>query len=653
MKAFAVVLAVASVIFGQTVEDPYRWLENAASPKVQAWVARQNARAEAAIDGYSKNAQIAARIEALSRTGPQRFDPQLAGTTLLFMQETPPQPQPVLMAQAWPGGEPRVVADPSAYGPAVSIDFVWPSPSGRLAALATSAGGSEAATIRVVAVDGVRKYGEALGPAGGGTTAPAVAWDAGDGGFTYARLPSGGSQFGIRLYHHVLGTPQSADTLALGQISPIAEYRLLVSANARRAAALVQFGDGAPLRVYLREGDVWSQRVGPGAGIVSGVYAGRRLLVVATAGTPHGRIAVVGESGTLRTLVPEARDWAYHDVAPIAGGFLVTASWGTRWRVDRFDSDGGFVSALPLPAGGIGINGFASSAVQPRALIAYSGWTTPLRWGLYDANDGSLRTVWQLQPASGDYRNVAVRTIEAISRDGTAVPVTVLAMKQTKFDGNVPTILTGYGGFDLSTEPYFVGSTLAWLEMGGAYAVANVRGGGEFGETWHRQGMLLDKQNVFDDFYAAARALVAGGYTTTSRLAVAGGSNGGLLVGAAGIYDVLRHHLFANGAYNVSEYGSVDDPAQFRALYAYSPYHHVRPGVAYPAVLLLTSENDPRVAAWQSWKFGAALQAATSSARPVLVLTRSSGGHGHGASFAQRVGNTAVEYSFVAAQLGL
>ncbi len=193
-----------------------------------------------------------------------------------------------------------------------------------------------------------------------------------------------------------------------------------------------------------------------------------------------------------------------------------------------------------------------------------------------------------------------------------------------------------------------------------------MRGGAEFGEAWHRGGMLTNKQNVFDDFYAAAQALVRERWTNPRRLGIEGGSNGGLLVGAAlvqhpqeyravagfaGIYDTLRNHLFPNGAYNVPEYGSVDNPTQFRALYAYSPYHHVEKGVAYPAVLLVTSENDPRVPPWQTWKFGAALQAATSSPRSILVLTHRSGGHGHGASFAQRVGNEAVGLSFLASQL--
>jgi prolyl oligopeptidase len=256
----------------------------------------------------------------------------------------------------------------------------------------------------------------------------------------------------------------------------------------------------------------------------------------------------------------------------------------------------------------------------------------------------------------------------ATSKDGTHVPVTVLAFAGTPQRGSAPAILYGYGGFGIPTAPGFIGSNLAWLERGGIFAVATIRGGNEFGEAWHQGGMLTNKQNVFDDFYAAAQALVASKWTNPHKLGILGGSNGGLLVGAAlvqhpeayravvgaaGIYDAVRHPTFPNGAYNVSEYGSVDDEAQFEAIYAYSPYHHVVKGTKYPAVLLTTSENDPRVASWQSWKFGAALQAATSSPYPVLVFTQLTGGHGHGESFSQSVGAEVLRMTFFAQQLGL
>ena len=668
MRIGLILLLVTSIIFGQRVADPYRWLEDASSAKTQAWIAQQNARAARVIDAYAGNAHIAKRVRQLAVTGPQRFSPQLAGNTLFFMREVPPQPQPELVACAWPSGAVHIVVNPARYGPAVSIDEVWPSPTGKLVAIGTASGGSEATTIRVVAANGRGNFTEALGPAGGGTTAPALAWDANERGFTYARLPANGSQFGIKLYHHVLGTPQSKDTLVLGAISPIAEYTLLTGAGARRAAALVQFGDGSPQRVYVRRGARWRAVIGPQAGIVSGAYAHGDLLLVATGGTPRGRIALLQHDGSLKTLVPQETNWAMHTLAPVRGGFLVVKSWGTLWRVDQYRSDGTFVRTVPLPSAGIGIGDIASDDSQPQALIDYSGWTIPPRWANYDARSGTLRTIYALKPASRAYADVQARLLYATSRDGTKVPFTVLSLGFAPRDGSAPAILTGYGGFDIPTAPHFIGPMLSWLEMGGIYAVANPRGGSEYGEAWHQAGMLEQKQHVFDDFYAVAQTLVKDRYTSPSRLGIEGGSNGGLLVGAAliqhpsmyravvgdaGIYDTLRHHLFPNGAYNVTEYGSPSNRAQFAALYAYSPYHHVRRGAAYPATLLITSENDPRVAPWQSWKFGAALEAATSSKRPIIVLTRRTGGHGHGASFAQQVGNEAVMLSFMAAQLGI
>lgn len=664
-----VTLAVATTFFGQSVADPYRHLEDAQSARTQQWIDAQNTQAERSIDAYPGNARIAHRVEQLSLTGARQFDAQLAGNTLFFMREVPPQPHPVLVAQTWPQGTPRVVLDPARFGPAVSIDFVWPSPDGRLLAVGVASSGSESTTIRIVNASTRYIYAEKLARAGGGTTNPAVAWDASGRGFVYGRLPANGSQFGIELYHHVVGTTQARDTLSLGAISPVAEYQLLTSAGARHAAALVHFGDGSLYRIYRRSATAWHFAIGPQAGITSGAFVRDNLLVVATAGSPNGRIALLRADNTLETIVPQESNWAFHDIAPIAGGFLVTKSWGMRWRIDQYDDSGRMIRTVGLPQSGIGIDGIASDDEHSSALIAYEGWAVPaLRWVSYDGKTGAMQALYDLHVPSNAYADVRVHELTATSKDGTRVPVTVLALAQTPRDGSAPTILTGYGGFGLAIPPHFIGPNLAWLEMGGALAFATIRGGSEFGESWHRQGMLANKQNVFDDFYAAAQALVSNKWTSPARLGIEGGSNGGLLVGAAlvahpqeyravvsfaGIYDVLRHHVFPNGAYNVTEYGSVNDSAQFRAMYAYSPYHHVQKGVAYPAVLLVTSENDPRVAAWQSWKFGAALQAATSSDRPVLILTRRSGGHGHGASYAQRVGNEAVALSFLASQLGL
>ncbi len=669
MRAFAIITLLATVVFSQTVSDPYRYLENVKSPQTQAWIDAQNARAERVIEAYPNRKQLADRVAQLETTGAIRYAPQLVGTTLFYLRETPPAPQPVLVGQAWPVGNARVIVDPARFGAAAAIQEVWPSPDGRFVAVGIAQAGNESTTIHVLDVARGTWFNEALGPCGGGTTDPAVAWDHHAASFTYTRLPGDGSQFNVKLYHHVLGTPQSADRLALGAISPIAEYELLTSEDGAHAAALVHFGDGAFDRVYLRDGAAWKPVLGPDAGVTGGAYVGDRLLVIATNGSLRGRIAALQADGTLQTVVPEASDWAYQQIAPIRGGFLVVKSWGTTWAVDHFDDGGSLVRTIGLPAHGIGIDGIASSRASGNALIVFEGWAGPAdRWVAYHATSGVLRTVYDLALPSPRYRKVRTYEITATSKDGTHVPVTVIALAGTPMNGTAPAILTGYGGFRISTAPYFIGYYLAWLERGGVYAVANIRGGSEFGEAWHRGGMLTNKQNVFDDFYASAQALVAYGWTSTKRLGIIGGSNGGLLVGAAmvqhpdeyravvgeaGIYDTLRHHLFPNGAYSVTEYGSTDNRDDFLALFAYSPYHNVKKGVDYPATLLVTSENDPRVASWQSWKFAAALQNATASSEPIVVFTHVTGGHGHGESFAQAVGNAALGLTFLAQQLGV
>jgi prolyl oligopeptidase len=378
-------------------------------------------------------------------------------------------------------------------------------------------------------------------------------------------------------------------------------------------------------------------------------------------------VIAVSPDGTVTTLVEEQKNWVLHDVSPIQGGFLVTKLWGPDWCVDQYASDGRFVRRVPLPDTGIGIEAIASDASLPKAIVAYSGWVIPNRWALYDASSGSLQTVFAVRPPDPNYSNVRTYRLTAVSKDGTHVPVTVLALGSTPKRPDDPAILTAYGGYEIPVAPHFIGTELAWLERGGVYAIANLRGGDEFGERWHRQGRLTDKQNVFDDFTAAAQALISAGWTSPRHLGITGGSNGGLLMGAAliqhpelcravvsyvGIYDMLRHQLYPNGRYNEREYGSVADAAQFRALYAYAPYYNVHAQTRYPAVLLETGQNDPRVAPWQSRKFAAALQGATDSGLPVLLFTRRAAGHGNiGASFSQRVGNAAAALIFFDSEL--
>ncbi|WP_456969639.1 prolyl oligopeptidase family serine peptidase [Luteibacter sp. HA06] len=466
-----------------------------------------------------------------------------------------------------------------------------------------------------------------------------------------------------------MGEPATKDRTVFGKgYSHVAEYILLEGSAGKSVALLANEGDGGPAEVYLREGKgAFARVLGHDADARSAAWVGDRLFVVSFAGAPRGKIVAVGAGGKTSPVLDQG-EGAIQRVTPLGDGFLVVRSAGPDWWADQYDAKAGFVRRVPLPATGVTINGVASESGQNKALVAYAGWTTPTHWAEYDGASGSLKTVFEVKPAA-DYSKVRVTRVDGVSKDGSKVPVTVISMDGITPNGKRPTILYSYGGFGIPVTPGFIGANLAWLERGGVLAYANIRGGNEFGEAWHEQGQKLHKQTVFDDFYAAAQAMVSSNWTDTKHLGILGGSNGGLLMGAAltqhpeqyravvgavGIYDVPRHETaFANGPYNVSEYGTVKDDAQAKATLAWSPLHNVKKGTAYPAVLLTTGANDPRVAPWQSRKFAAALQDATTSGQPVLLLTRMNAGHGIGAPFSQRVGNAALSMTFFATELGL
>lgn len=668
--------------WGVNVPDPYRWLESADAPDVKQWIEAQNTYTERALSSFPQGAAIAKRVQALSLTSTQRSQPELVAGRLLFFQQTPPQPQPVLVSQSWPKGEAKVLVDPNQT-PGVAITGYWPSPDGQFVAFGTAEGGSEATTLHVVEVATGKPLSDSLPYAGGGTTPQGVAWDADSKGFVYVRLPLPGTvpakdeQFYAALFHHALGAPSSDDALSFGKdLSPVAEYSFTLSSLGHHTAMMVHFGDGNPALVYLRTPGAWQEVLGPEANVRAAedavteggaaTWLEDRLLVISYQDAPRGKLLAINPGGGVTTLVPQGGE-AMHAVYAVKGGFLIVWVAGPDWRLDQYNADGSFVRRVPLPRNGIGIGAIAASSQSPVALVSYSGWKFPNRWGQFDTRHGTLRTIFSVQPAA-DYSRLRTFRLTALSKDGTRIPVTVVAMAGIKPDGRRPAILYGYGGYGIVVPPHFMGPDLAWLERGGVYALANIRGGSAYGEGWHEAGMLGNKQNDFDDFYAAARALVQKHWTDPAHLGILGGSNGGLLMGAeltqhpdayravvsfVGIYDMLRAELWPNGRYNISEYGTVTKNQDFEWLYAYSPLQHVRPGVAYPAVLLVTGVNDPRVAPWQSRKFAAALQAATSSDLPILLLTRMNEGHGVTASFSQRVGNTADALLFFAHELDL
>ncbi|MDQ6781063.1 MAG: prolyl oligopeptidase family serine peptidase [Candidatus Eremiobacteraeota bacterium] len=677
------VRSVSNAYWGVTVRDPYRWLENPSSAHVSRWIDAQNTYAGAVLGAYPNRTRLLARLRKLALTGPQQARPNLIAGNLFFLRQVPPQAQPVLVVQPWPFGAQRILVDTNPRGGLTSIEGFWPSMDGRYVAYATQEAGAESTTMHIVDVRRGALMSETLVRIGGGTSPDTVAWDADMRGFTYTRVPAPGSVpagdefFHSLLYHHALGIPQRFDRLVLGKgFSPVAEWGAVNSEDGKLAAAFVHSGDGSYNDVFMRDdAGTWRHVLGAAAGamtgesetaVTTGAFVAQSFYVILTAGTPKGRVVAL-QGATSRTIVPQG-EWAMRSLASVKGGFLVTEVSGADWRIAHYAADGRFIRIVPLPQHGIGIGDVVADAGSSDALITYDGWTIPERWVRYNAVTGVVSApIFALRP-SADYSQVRFKILYAISKDGSRVPVTVIYKDGTTNNGKAPALLTAYGGYGLTTAPGFIGSQLAWLERGGVFAVANIRGGGEYGEAWHLNGALTKKQNDYDDFAACARLMLASGWAAPARLGIVGGSNGGLLMGAAltqhpelyravvsfaGIYDMLRVELTPNGRFNVSEFGTVQDQAQFRAMYDYSPYHNVRPGVRYPAVLMIAGENDPRVSPWQSRKMIARLQAASTSGYPVILLTRRSAGHGIGASFSQRLGDRGAEYIFFAEQLGL
>jgi prolyl oligopeptidase len=663
---------VHETLAGQSVDDPWRWLEDGSNQEVKSWIEAQNAYTEKSIAAIGAGKSLTERVKQLSITSTTRSGPMLAGGTLFFMQHTPPQSQPVLMAQAWPKGEPRVLVDLNANGGGTAMTGYWPSPSGRYLAYGTAEGGSELTTLHVLDTTNGKTLPDSLPWAGGGTTPQGVAWDKDEKGLTYVRFapPPPGQQvrqFDAVLAHHAMGSDPANDPVVFGQgYSKVAEYILMQSPEGK-TAVLANEGDGGAAEVFLKQGNAFNRVLGHQANVRGAHWVGEKLYVESFEGAPRGKLLSIDGEGAVQPVLAQGKG-ALQGVTPFADGFLAIRSWGPDWWAEQYDAQAKLVRRLPLPETGITVGAVAAEAGQARALISYTGWTAPPRWVEYDGQAGTLANVFEVKPAA-DYSNVQVQRVQGLSKDGTAIPVTVISMKGIDANGRRPTILYSYGGFDIPITPGFIGSNLAWLERGGILAYANIRGGNEFGQDWHAEGQKLNKQNVFDDFHAAAQALVSTGWTDAAHLGIRGGSNGGLLMGAAltqhpeayravvaqvGIYDVPRHETaFANGPYNISEYGTVADPAQAKATLAYSPLQRVKKGTKYPAVLMTTGANDPRVAPWQSRKFTAALQDATTSGQPILLLTRMNAGHGIGAPFSQRVGDAALALTFFAGELGL
>ncbi len=687
--------AVTDTFHGTVVADPYRWLENWNDPDVQAWSERQNVLARRHLDGISCREFVKGRLEALEGSGSVEYTSMKYSKGLkmyLALKHEPPKQQPFLigLTEFSATRQEKVLLDPNVMDStgATTIDWFVPSPDGKFLAVSLSKSGTEAGDVHVVN-SATGEITDIVPRAHGGTAGGALAWAPDSKSFFYTRYPRAGERkaedmdFYVQVYKHGLGTPTAIDTYEIGRDFPKIAEIILESSEDGQVLAGVQKGDGGEYFQALRgPGARWTTLTKYSDAVDHMMFVEKDsafgklqpLLVISRDGVPKGRVSKrAADRGvtTVARLIDEAEFSIETDffsgkgVTIVGDRMFVQYQAGGPSELRVFDLKGTPLGRVALP-GVCSVNEIVSGA-GGEVLVAIESYTNPPAW--YTIGKGSLElTPTDLkQTSSADFSDCEVVREMAVSKDGTKVPLNIIRRKGTVLDGNNATIVYGYGGYGVNMSPAFSPRRKVFLEQGGVFVVANIRGGGEFGEEWHRAGNLTAKQNVFDDFYAAAKWMVDNKYTKRDRMAIMGGSNGGLLMGATftqhpdlckavassvGIYDMLRVELSANGEFNVTEFGTVKNPSQFSALRGYSPYHNVKAGTKYPNVLFTTGANDPRVDPMQSRKMTAMLQAASPTS-VTLLRTSAGSGHGVGASLNERIEQNADIYAFLFDQLGV
>ena len=667
---------VVDVLHGVEVRDPYRWLEDGDDAAVQRWAAEQNACTRAALDAVpSRSAWHARLIEFMNLPVVQAV--RVCGDRLFLLERGAGEQQASLVVRSLsdPGGRRSLLIDPAAdaHDAAVAIDWFFPSTDGELVAVGISEGGTENSVLRLVRSGD----GSLLADEIPNCRAASVAWEPDGSGFFYTRYPEG-DEYHRTVHHHTLGQPPADDPIVWAEhstpqvwpeieLSPDGRY-LLVDAIigwSRSDQHLLDRSTGQ-WHILIADVDATSHLV---------FASERRLIGATTLDAPRGRIVAVGLDpipigpGDWITIVPE-RDLVVGTPRPVGDGFVVTASRNGVDAVEWWSADGANGSVVP----GLGVCSVAQLATDRSvgtALALVGGFDAPFSvWRLDDPNRTTHAA--PLHPVvDGDLLpDLTVSHIEYTSSDGTAVGMFLVHRRDIEPNDRTPAILNGYGGFAITETPIWSATIAAWCAAGGLYAIAGLRGGFEHGEVWHQAGKRANKQNVFDDFHSAADWLVSTGRTSRSRLAIAGGSNGGLLMGAAltqrpdlcravwcavPLLDMIRFPRFRIAKLWTDEYGDPEVADEFSWLLAYSPYHHVSEGQRYPAILLTTAEGDTRVDPLHARKMAAMLQwaAADQHDRPVLLHQEGRAGHGAGKPVGKRVAEQADVLAFFAWQLGI
>jgi prolyl oligopeptidase len=674
---------VVDRLHGVAVADPYRWLEDAGEPEVTTWMTAQDRYTRARLAKLPGRDALAARLAEVFY-----FDaigaPVQRGGRAFYTRKRKDQEKAVLYTKLGERGGERVLLDPHTWSSdgSASLKGWWPSDDGRHLAFTKSEHNADETTLGVLDVT----TGKLLPDAIPGTKYGAAAWTPDGRGFYYVWVPAPGPGVPIadrpgfaELRYHTLGDDPGKDpTIRPATHNPQSFMRGQVSHDGRWLIASIQHG-WTSTDVYYQDlrarPRAWRTLV-EGVPAMFTVEAFRDTFYVHTNdGAPRYRIYAADPKrparAAWRELVPEG-DATLEAASLIGGRLALTYLRNATSVVELRDLDGKLIRALELPPLGA-VSPIVGRPTDATGYLSYTSFTEPQTIYQVSTRTGAVAP-WARVTLPIDTAQLTAEQVRYRSADGTEITMFLVHRKGAVPDGKTPTYLTGYGGFNLPARPGFVSSRSSWaahavwIEHGGMVAVPNLRGGGEYGEDWHQAGMLLNKQRVFDDFLAAARWLTASGWTSPDHLAISGGSNGGLLVGAAltqapelwkavvcevPLLDMVRYHLSGSGKTWIPEYGSADDPAQFAALHAYSPYHRVTPGVRYPAVLLSSSDHDDRVDPMHARKFAAALQAATAGDAPIWLRIQANAGHSGADQVKQKVEQNADTYAFLMWQLGM
>lgn len=664
---------------GTRVADPYRWLEDLDGADTKAWVEAQNQLTFHYLKQIPARDRIHARLTRLWNY--ERFGvPFREGGRYFYYRNDGLQNQAVLYTLQSLDARPTVLIDPNQLSTdgTVALTDAVASPDGNLIAYGVSSAGSDWQEWRVRDVRTAKDTADVLK----WIKFSSASWTKDGRGFFYSRYdePKESSKledlnYFEKLYYHRIGTTQAEDVLVYERTDQ-KEWSFGGRVSEDGTYLIVTIGQGTEnkSRVYYKSLTDPTAAIVPLLDDFDAAYdfvgnVGSSFMFFTTLDAPRGRVIAIDVRNPARAgwkeIIPQAAE-TLQGVSFVNNSLIASYLKTAYSQVKVFGLDGAFIREVTFP--GLGsVSGFAGKPGESETFYSYTSFTTPTTIYRLDLRTGAS-SLYRRPKVGFDPNRYETTQVFYASADGTRVPMFISHRKGLRRNGRNPTMLYGYGGFNISMTPEFSVGNLVWMEMGGVYAVPNLRGGGEFGEQWHDAGTKLRKQNVFDDFIAAAEYLIQGGYTTPAKLAISGGSNGGLLVGscltqrpdlfgaalpAVGVMDMLRFHKFTIGWAWVSDYGSSDDPEQFRALYAYSPLHTIKPGTRYPATLVTTADHDDRVVPSHSFKFTATLQAAQGGPAPILIRVDVRAGHGAGKPTSKRIDEATDRFAFLVRELGI